>query len=141
MGRGTMETFKMEFPALQAPLPSQVGVFADCRIAVTLISDVGSAVYIFGIDQATSPSTSEPNIVFTLGSIQKVHHYTGTERFAYDALFFSATGLAPDQEHTVNWVFNFANTGNNLQVALFDYAVVSTGVEDVKSPNTPVITE
>jgi hypothetical protein len=96
----------------------------------------GSAVYIFGIDQAIS----QPNIAFTLGSIQQVHHYTGTERFVYDALFFSATGLASDQTHTVNWVFNFANTDVEVQAALFDYAVVTSGGEDVKTTSTPVTT-
>ncbi|KAJ7047136.1 hypothetical protein C8F04DRAFT_1387605 [Mycena alexandri] len=83
----------------------------------------GSAVYIFGIDQAES----QPDIVFTLDSIQQVHRYTGSEQFVYDALFFSATGLASDQTHTVNWVFNIANTGVMVQAALFDYAVVTTG--------------
>ncbi|KAJ7775200.1 hypothetical protein B0H16DRAFT_88929 [Mycena metata] len=87
----------------------------------------GSAVYIFGIDQAES----QPDIAFTLGSIQQVHHYTGSEQFVYDALFFSATGLASDQTHTVNWVFNIANTGVVVQDALFDYAVVTTGSDVV----------
>ncbi|KAJ7940317.1 hypothetical protein B0H13DRAFT_6135 [Mycena leptocephala] len=98
----------------------------------------GSAVYIFGIDQ----TISQPNIAFTLGSIQQVHHYTGTERFVYDALFFSADGLAADQTHTVNWIFNVApNTGVGVQAALFDYAIVTSGEEDVKTTSTPVITE
>jgi hypothetical protein len=89
----------------------------------------GSAVYIFGIDQAIS----QPNIAFSLGSIQQVHHYTGTERFVYRALFFSADGLDADQTHTVNWVFNLApNTGVEVQVALFDYAIVTSGKEDEK---------
>ncbi|KAJ7827493.1 hypothetical protein B0H14DRAFT_1229901 [Mycena olivaceomarginata] len=106
----------------------------------------GSAVYIFGIDQ----HNSQPNIVFTLGSIQQTHHYTGTERFVYHALFFSATGLASDQTHTVNWVFSLADTGVGVQAALFDYAIVTSGEEETSStpaqdppsqppsnPNTP----
>ncbi|KAJ6525763.1 hypothetical protein B0H19DRAFT_1198940 [Mycena capillaripes] len=92
-----------------------------------LIFVAGSAVYIFGIDQAIS----QPNIAFTLGNIQQVHHYTGTEQFAYNALFFSAEGLDPDQTHTVDWVFNLADTGVEVQAALFDYAIVTSGREDV----------
>ncbi|KAJ7757258.1 hypothetical protein DFH07DRAFT_461284 [Mycena maculata] len=91
----------------------------------------GSAVYIFGIDQAES----QPDIAFTLGSIQAVHHYTGTEQFAYNALFFSATGLAADETHTVNWIYNIdPSTGVGVQEALFDYAIVTSGTEDVATP-------
>ncbi|KAF7363734.1 hypothetical protein MSAN_01031200 [Mycena sanguinolenta] len=86
----------------------------------------GSAVYIFGIDQAES----QPDIAFTLESIQQVHHYTGTDQFVYNALFFSATGLASDQTHTVNWVFNLANTTTPVQAALFDYAIVTSGDDE-----------
>ncbi|KAJ7301822.1 hypothetical protein DFH08DRAFT_95957 [Mycena albidolilacea] len=87
----------------------------------------GSAVYIFGIDQAQS----QPDVVFTLGSTQSTHHSTGTERFAYNALFFSATGLPADQTHTVNWIFNIdQSTGVGVQAALFDYAIVTSGTAD-----------
>ncbi|KAJ7176902.1 hypothetical protein C8R46DRAFT_1077661 [Mycena filopes] len=86
----------------------------------------GSAVHIFGIDQAKS----QPDIAFTLGNVQSTHHYTGTERFVYNALFFSATGLAADQTHTVNWIFNIdPSTGVGVQAALFDYAVVTSGTD------------
>ncbi|KAJ6527909.1 hypothetical protein DFH09DRAFT_162653 [Mycena vulgaris] len=96
----------------------------------------GSAVYIFGIDQANS----QPDVAFTLGNIQSVHHYTGTERFAYNALFFSATGLAADQTHIVNWIFNIdSSTGVGVQAALFDYAIVTSGNADVK-PTSPETT-
>ncbi|KAF7338036.1 hypothetical protein MVEN_02027600 [Mycena venus] len=93
----------------------------------------GSAVYIFGIDQ----DKTQPNIVFRLDSIQQVHHYTGTERFVYNALFFFAEDLAPAQTHTVNWVFELADTGVGVQAALFDYAIVTTGQEDVEAPPPP----
>ncbi|KAJ6624509.1 hypothetical protein B0H10DRAFT_2006279 [Mycena sp. CBHHK59/15] len=93
----------------------------------------GSAVYIFGIDQAIS----QPDIAFTLGSTQAVHHYPGTEQFVYSALFFQATGLAADQTHTVNWVFNVdGSTGVPVQAALFDYAIVTSGQEDVQTTTT-----
>jgi hypothetical protein len=95
----------------------------------------GSAVYIFGIDQAES----QPDIVFTLGSTQSTHHYTGTERFAYNALFFSATGLPADQTHTVNWIFNIdQSTGVGVQAALFDYAIVTSGTADA-TPQAPCV--
>ncbi|KAF7369336.1 hypothetical protein MVEN_00261900 [Mycena venus] len=94
----------------------------------------GSAVYIFGIDQAQS----QPDIAFTLGSTQSVHHYTGTEQFVYNALFFSATGLAADQQHTVNWIFNIdQTTGVGVQAALFDYAIVTSGTEDLAPAPNP----
>lgn len=98
--------------------------FPLCQSGYSLAA--GSAVYIFGIDQAQS----QPNIAFTLGSVQTVHHYAGTEQFVYNALFFSATGLAADQTHTVNWEFDIANTSVPVQAALFDYAIVSSGEED-----------
>ncbi|KAJ6571278.1 hypothetical protein B0H19DRAFT_658936 [Mycena capillaripes] len=94
----------------------------------------GSAVYIYGIDK-----DSQPNIVFTLGSTTYTHHYTGSDTdFHYHALFFSATNLASDQTHTVNWAFElnqelFAQTGK-LQVGLFDYAVVTSGTADTTTP-------
>ncbi|KAJ7827494.1 hypothetical protein B0H14DRAFT_2814519 [Mycena olivaceomarginata] len=97
----------------------------------------GSAVYIFGIDQAAS-EVSQADIAFTVGSIQQTHHYTGSEQFVYDALFFSATGLASDETHTVNWVLNFADTGGGLQVALFDYAIVTSGKEDITTKNAVI---
>ncbi|KAF7363735.1 Myb-DNA-bind-2 domain-containing protein [Mycena sanguinolenta] len=98
----------------------------------------GSAVYIFGIDQ----NSAEADIVFTLGDKQQTHHYdgpgtvtsSGTDQFVYNALFFSATGLPSDQTQTVSWVLNFADTGVGLQIGLFDYAVVTTGEDDVSNP-------
>ncbi|KAK7038010.1 hypothetical protein R3P38DRAFT_3474262 [Favolaschia claudopus] len=89
---------------------------------------IGSGVYIFGIDQATL----EPNIVFTLDNIEHVHRYTGSELYICNALFFSADGLASDQTHTVNWVLNFVDTaGVDVQAALFDYAVVTSGNPEI----------
>ncbi|KAF7320986.1 hypothetical protein HMN09_00185500 [Mycena chlorophos] len=97
----------------------------------------GSAVYIYGIDQATS----QPNIVFTLGDIQSTHHYTGTEQFAYNALFFSAAGLDASTEQTVSWVYELdQSTGVSVQEALFDYAVVTSGTDNAAAPNPDVTT-
>ncbi|KAJ7038429.1 hypothetical protein C8F04DRAFT_361436 [Mycena alexandri] len=97
----------------------------------------GFAVYIFGIDQAES----QPDITFTLGNVQSVHHYTGAERFVYNALFFSATGLAGDQTHTVNWIFNNDPTTNvGVQAALFDYAVVTSGTDVAVTPQDNPLT-
>ncbi|KAJ7890157.1 hypothetical protein B0H14DRAFT_3705911 [Mycena olivaceomarginata] len=87
----------------------------------------GSAVYIYGIDQADS----EADILFTLDSITSTHHYTGSDRFAYHALFFSATGLAADQTHTVKWTLaKNSASDRDLQTTLFDYAVVTSGTAD-----------
>ncbi|KAJ7484850.1 hypothetical protein B0H11DRAFT_2231520 [Mycena galericulata] len=99
----------------------------DSQMTSGSFTFTGSAVYIYGIDQ----TNSQPNIVFTLGSIQSTHHYTGTERFAYNALFFSATDLPADQTQTVNWIFETdPSTGEDLQEALFDYAIVTSGTDD-----------
>ncbi|KAJ7510174.1 hypothetical protein B0H11DRAFT_1958023 [Mycena galericulata] len=122
------------------PDPSQTldGTWHDGNIRSGAVATTGSftfqgsAVYIFGIDQAES----QPNIAFTLGSVQSVHHYTGTEQFVYNALFFSATGLSADQTHTVNWEFDIADTGVVVQAALFDYAIVTSGEENTVSPTT-----
>jgi hypothetical protein len=59
----------------------------------------------------------------------------------YNALFFSATGLAADQTHTVNWVFNLADTDLAVQAALFDYAIVTTGEEDVTTSSAAPVPE
>ncbi|KAF7307705.1 hypothetical protein MKEN_01130500 [Mycena kentingensis (nom. inval.)] len=85
----------------------------------------GTAVAIYGIDQAGN----QPNIVFTLGNTKSTHHYTGTEQFAYDALFFSADGLSQGT-HTVTWNFETNPSGVEVQAALFDYAVVTSGSAD-----------
>ncbi|KAJ7795651.1 hypothetical protein B0H14DRAFT_101744 [Mycena olivaceomarginata] len=91
----------------------------------------GSAVYIFGIDQA-----GQAEIDFVLDQITNPHHYTGTQQFAYHALFFSATGLNSDQLHTVHW--SLKATENAVQSALFDYAVVTSGEEGM--PTTGGVT-
>lgn len=134
-GPGATEILTSKSPlVLQARSLSQVGFFDVClssAFRMILLLFPGSAVYIFGIDQRSS----QPDIAFTVGSIQQTHHYTGSGQFAYDALFFSATGLASDETHTVNWVFNFADTGPPLQVALFDYAIVTSGKEDITTTN------
>ncbi|KAF7338933.1 hypothetical protein MVEN_01969400 [Mycena venus] len=98
----------------------------------------GSAVYIFGIDQA-----GQAEIDFALDSttnpgIHK-HQYTGTQQFVYNALFFSATGLSSDQMHTVYW--GLKATGNAPQSALFDYAVVTSGEEGMPTTSAVVNSE
>ncbi|KAJ7479223.1 hypothetical protein FB451DRAFT_1556867 [Mycena latifolia] len=95
----------------------------------------GSAVEIYGIDM----DRSQANIVFTLGSTTATHHYSGTTRFSYNILFFSASGLAADQSHIVSWVLETEATeaaaGVNLQDALFDYAIVTSGTADSAGSN------
>ncbi|KAF7350084.1 hypothetical protein MVEN_01310300 [Mycena venus] len=87
----------------------------------------GSAVYIYGIDQANS----QADIAFMLDSLTATHHYTGSDRFAYRALFFSATELASGQTHTVNWALQKSSASDrDLQEAIFDYTVVTSGTAD-----------
>ncbi|KAJ7929731.1 hypothetical protein B0H13DRAFT_1859456 [Mycena leptocephala] len=97
----------------------------------------GSAVYVFGIDQ-----TGQAEIDFALDNdninnpnIHK-HHYTGTQQFAYNAPFFSATGLTSDQMHTVYW--GLKTTGNAVQFALFDYAIVTSGEDGMPTTGAVV---
>ncbi|KAJ7063828.1 hypothetical protein C8F01DRAFT_1274658 [Mycena amicta] len=95
----------------------------------------GSAVYIFGIDQARA----EADIVFelTLNSsgrnITSTHHYTGSPlggELVYSTPYFSATDL-PEDTYTVNWILNLDPASDTqIQVALIDYAVVTTGDSD-----------
>ncbi|KAJ7210805.1 hypothetical protein GGX14DRAFT_394430 [Mycena pura] len=86
----------------------------------------GSAVYIYGIDQ--TGEDQQADIAFTLGNIQSTHHYTGSEAYVYHALFFSATGLAVDDTHTVSWVLDTdPSIDAVLQLTLFDYAIVTRG--------------
>jgi hypothetical protein len=101
----------------------------------------GSAVYIYGIDQANFMA----GMVFTLGSDTATHYYPNTEPIIFRSLFFSASGL-PSQSHTVTWklVANPTLTGGNVdpQEVVFDYAVVtSEEVVDVPSsgPGKPVV--
>jgi hypothetical protein len=126
-GRGTSEPFILEtpYPLLGAPSPSKVHP-TICQLltrsfVLTLVA--GSAVYVFGIDL-----TGQAEIDFALDNITNIihkHHYTGTQQFAYHAPFFSATGLTSDQMHTVYW--GLKTTGNAVQFALFDYAIVTSG--------------
>ncbi|KAJ6540163.1 hypothetical protein DFH09DRAFT_1368564 [Mycena vulgaris] len=78
----------------------------------------GSAVYIYGIDLA-----NPANISFTMGDVTAFHYYAGTEQFIFKALFFSATDLTANVNHTVSWVLH-ATTLNGT-VGLFDYALVT----------------
>jgi hypothetical protein len=100
----------------------------------------GSAVYIYGIDQANFMA----GMVFTLGSDTATHYYPSTEPIIFRSLFFSASGL-PSQSHTVTWklVANPTLTGGNVdpQEVVFDYAVVTSEEVDVPNsgPGKPVV--
>ncbi|KAF7310240.1 hypothetical protein MIND_00397700 [Mycena indigotica] len=87
----------------------------------------GHAVYIYGIDELNS----EPDIVFTLdGAAAGTHHYAGPGAgTVYHALYFARTGLS-EETHTVSWELRYNTaSGVDQQVALFDYAMVTTGAE------------
>ncbi|KAF7308089.1 hypothetical protein MKEN_01171300 [Mycena kentingensis (nom. inval.)] len=88
----------------------------------------GTGVKIYGVGKRGS----EPNVVFTLGSQTSTYHYTGTQHFAYQMLFFAASGLS-EGTHTVTWVLEAnADDDGDLQSVLFDYAEVTatTGGDD-----------
>ncbi|KAJ7764383.1 hypothetical protein B0H16DRAFT_1526881 [Mycena metata] len=101
----------------------------------------GSAVYIYGIDTADG----EADLVFTLGSDTTTHQYSGDGSngtpYVYHALFFSATDLAADQTHTVNWALEANPAVQDTQpVVFFDYAVVTSGTPDTTTTTTTTTT-
>ncbi|KAJ7063957.1 hypothetical protein C8F01DRAFT_1250224 [Mycena amicta] len=85
------------------------GIFAvnDLSTTAGTFTFIGSAVYIYGIDQGSI----QAEIQFTLGDTVTTHRYTGSEPLVYHSLFFFMTGLAADQLH---------------QEGFFDYAVVTS---------------
>ncbi|KAF7325212.1 hypothetical protein MKEN_00565500 [Mycena kentingensis (nom. inval.)] len=112
------------------------GIFATQLSSATAgtFTFSGSAVYIYGIDQAGL----QPQIEFTLGKTRQTYRYTGSTPFVYDSLFFAATGLAEDKVHVLSWNFVAATTSTVQQEALFDYAVV-TSQGDSSSPTQVAI--
>ncbi|KAJ7029429.1 hypothetical protein C8F04DRAFT_1116345 [Mycena alexandri] len=79
----------------------------------------GLAVYIYGID-LENPA----NITFELdGNSEPFHYYSGSEQFVFRSLFFSATGLTANVNHTVSWVVHATKT--NGTTGLFDYALLT----------------
>ncbi|KAJ7714610.1 hypothetical protein B0H16DRAFT_1899044 [Mycena metata] len=88
----------------------------------------GPAVYIYGID-LDNPA----NITFELdGNPAPFHYYSGSEQFVFRSLFFSATNLPANVNHTVSWLLHATKT--NGSTGLFDYAVVTV---DGSSSATP----
>ncbi|KAJ6595798.1 hypothetical protein DFH09DRAFT_906229 [Mycena vulgaris] len=116
------------------PDPSQVykhtwhdgSTLGDSR-RVGSFSFQGSAVYIYGID-----STNPANISFSMddASVTGFHSYSGVG-YVYKSLFFTAAGLESDAQHKITWIVEESSIGGTL--ALFDYAVVTTGQADVAS--------
>ncbi|KAF7331258.1 hypothetical protein MKEN_00002900 [Mycena kentingensis (nom. inval.)] len=106
------------------PLSSSIhdGTWHDgSNTSVGSISFQGTAIWLYGID-LDNPA----NISFTLdGAPAGSHHYNGSARFIFDALFFSASGLSAKEgeNHTVAWTLHATKT--NGTTALFDYAVVT----------------
>jgi hypothetical protein len=87
-------------------------------------------VYIYGID-VVNPA----NISFSMNNpqISAFHYYNGTG-FVYHSLFFSATGLDPQAQHTVAWDLDESSAGGTS--ASFDYAVITVEQTDASS-STP----
>ncbi|KAJ7744360.1 hypothetical protein B0H16DRAFT_991298 [Mycena metata] len=89
----------------------------------------GLAVYVYGID-LDNPA----NITFELdGSPAPFHYYSGSEQFVFRSLFFFATNLAGNANHTVSWELHATKT--NGTTGLFDYAMVT--VDESSSSGTP----
>ncbi|KAJ6595793.1 hypothetical protein DFH09DRAFT_905784 [Mycena vulgaris] len=119
---------------LTQPDPSQVykhtwhdGSTLSNSRRVGSFSFQGSAVYIYGID-----STNSANISFSMDdtSATSFHSYSGVG-YVYESLFFTAAGLESDAQHNITWIVEESSMGGT--VALFDYAVVTTGQADVAS--------
>ncbi|KAF7328147.1 hypothetical protein MVEN_02572100 [Mycena venus] len=94
----------------------------------------GSAISIYGIE-VISPA----NISFTMDDpATKTFHYFDTRGgFVYNALFFEATNLDPNVQHTVTWVLEASSVDGGS--ALFDYALVTVNQSDTinGAPGTP----
>jgi hypothetical protein len=89
-------------------------------------------VYIYGIDVVRNA-----NISFSMNNppISSFHYYEGTATYAYHSLFFSATGLDPQAQHTVAWVPEQSSAGGIS--ALFDYAIITIDQTDASSGAPP----
>ncbi|KAJ7310968.1 hypothetical protein DFH08DRAFT_974126 [Mycena albidolilacea] len=94
----------------------------------------GSAISIYGIE-VINPA----NISFTMDDpATKTFHYFDTRGgFVYNALFFEATNLDPNVQHTVKWVLEASSVDGGS--ALFDYALVTVDQPDTtgSAPGTP----
>ncbi|KAJ6595799.1 hypothetical protein DFH09DRAFT_1024671 [Mycena vulgaris] len=91
----------------------------------------GSAVYIYGTD-VFDPA----NISFSMNNppITSFHYYSGTS-FRYKSLFFKATGLDANAQHTVTWILEQSSAGGIA--ASFDYAVFTVDQAEPSSSVSP----
>ncbi|KAJ6595796.1 hypothetical protein DFH09DRAFT_1135656 [Mycena vulgaris] len=66
--------------------------------------------------------------------ITSFHYYAGAS-FRYKSLFFDATGLDPNAQHTVTWILETSSAGGIA--ASFDYAVFTVDQADPSSSVSP----
>ncbi|KAJ6535551.1 hypothetical protein B0H19DRAFT_1080023 [Mycena capillaripes] len=91
----------------------------------------GQAVYIYGISQINSV-----NISFTMdGTASGFHYYTGSAQFVFNSLFFAATDLTANFNHSVSWVLHATTTSGVTGAGLFDYAVITVDQSQSSSPS------
>ncbi|KAF7339700.1 hypothetical protein MSAN_02185400 [Mycena sanguinolenta] len=90
----------------------------------------GTAVYIFGIDFLNPANVS---FVMSNPTVNNFHDYSGTT-YVYNSLFFSATNLDANVEHTVTWLMQRSSGGGVS--ALFYYAIVTLDIADTSSSAT-----
>ncbi|KAJ7777613.1 hypothetical protein DFH07DRAFT_766363 [Mycena maculata] len=95
-------------------------------------------VYIYGIDWQ-----DDSNVTFSMENppnapITGFHYHSDPGSYAYNVLFFSATGLDPTVSHTVNWLNTptFLDNGSML----FDYAVVTVDSQQSSSSAIGIVT-
>ncbi|KAJ7108479.1 hypothetical protein C8R44DRAFT_986492 [Mycena epipterygia] len=106
---------------LDNPDPSQAhnSTWHDGGLRSGSFSFQGSAVYIYGIDVSNSA-----NMSFSMNnpSTTSFHYYTGSD-YVYNSLFFAASGLDSNAQHTVTWILEDSPVGGIS--GLFDYAIIT----------------
>ncbi|KAJ6564680.1 hypothetical protein B0H19DRAFT_81762 [Mycena capillaripes] len=72
-----------------------------------------------------------------MDNVTAFHYYAGSAQFIFNALFFNATGLREDVNHTLSWVLHATKTNGSTESALFDYAMITVDPSAVSaSPST-----
>ncbi|KAJ6595800.1 hypothetical protein DFH09DRAFT_1072729 [Mycena vulgaris] len=69
--------------------------------------------------------------------ITSFHYYEGTD-FLYKSLFFKATGLDANAQHTVTWILEKSSVGGTA--ASFDYADFTVDQADISSTSSATTT-
>ncbi|KAJ7108481.1 hypothetical protein C8R44DRAFT_802784 [Mycena epipterygia] len=117
---------------LDNPDPSQAhnSTWHDGGLRSGSFSFQGSAVYIYGIDVSNSA-----NMSFSMDNPSRTsfHYYTGSD-YVYNSLFFAASGLDSNAQHTVTWILEDSPVGGIS--GLFDYAIIT--VDQLEASETHI---